>query len=471
MRVGFIIDHPKRDLLCGIMLSHALSKFQLDTVIIPMYNQRVEVPFLELDVIIINYARPNNYDLVKLYEEMGILVWVLDTEGGVLADSKEGANNPEKLANYINASGYKHLISGYLFWGNNLLYGFRNFSGMDKRKLHLTGCPRFDYASNYWRELLKYDKKNYVLINTNFPLVNPLFATSNDEELQNLIRAGWPESYATKMMSDLRLIHEKFLDIISKLIVTLPDVIFLLRPHPFENSRLYYDRYQGISNLSIDPKGNVLNVIKNSSCLIHLNCGTSLEAILLGKVPISLEFINTSHMKQHSILPSQLSYSAKSFEHLVEAIRDIHNIESQYPFSELHDSYIKPALYLNDGKAAQRIAKIISDSITKSNTTQKYTIRNRYFLSIRSSNFIRACYSLMYLLIGASIMNKIIAFFDSKYRNKMFSLQEITDGLEEISRVEQSNIECVTQMTNPLTNLKFKSVMIKSNLSKTGYES
>ena len=104
MRVGLIVDHPKRDLEGSVLIAHELAKRGVEAVIVPMYEQGLDVPRLGLDAIVANYARPGNRTLLERYAEAGIKVFVLDTEGGVLAES--GGNSPESMARAIRDGGY-----------------------------------------------------------------------------------------------------------------------------------------------------------------------------------------------------------------------------------------------------------------------------------------------------------------------------------------------------------------------------
>ena len=39
---------------------------------------------------------------------------------------------------------------------------------MKPEQLHLTGCPRFDFAAPRWRALLDGKRRGYLLVNANF---------------------------------------------------------------------------------------------------------------------------------------------------------------------------------------------------------------------------------------------------------------------------------------------------------------
>lgn len=38
MKVGFVVDHPKRDLPGGVMVAYAMPQRGLDTSLIPLYD-------------------------------------------------------------------------------------------------------------------------------------------------------------------------------------------------------------------------------------------------------------------------------------------------------------------------------------------------------------------------------------------------------------------------------------------------
>lgn len=363
-RVGFIVDHPKRDLGGVIQVAHALSKQGVETCLVPLYDQGVDVPLLELDALIINYARPINLDLVAGYVLQGIRVYVLDTEGGIL--SEEGANSVKGLTDYIKGSPYAKLLSGYFFWGEILRDAFAADGVLDPEHMHLTGCPRFDVASLRWRDTLDYCEKNYILVNANFPLVNPMFAKDVAEEGRILVGGGWDRDYVDKMIEDQREIQHGFLETVSQLAATFPERQFLVRPHPFEGIDIYNRWFAQFQNIKIDASGSVLNVIKNCACLLHLNCGTSIEAVMLDRLPISMEFLNTQHMAGHSTLPSQISLRAKSFEELVKLLENLPKAIESFDFSDVYQSYIYGFFYKNDGAASDRVTSHLLSRFSKS---------------------------------------------------------------------------------------------------------
>jgi len=116
VKVGLILDNPKRDLKGNLLVAYHLVKKKHQVFVIPMYQQGYDVPLLNLDIVLLNYARSTNRKLIEGYKRMGIKVAVMDTEGGVL--SEDGTDSPEKWAKSIHDSGMYRYIDKYFFWGN-----------------------------------------------------------------------------------------------------------------------------------------------------------------------------------------------------------------------------------------------------------------------------------------------------------------------------------------------------------------
>ena len=357
MRIGYIVDHPKRDLPGGIMFARALAVRGVETVLIPLYEQGLDVPLLGLDGLVVNFARPVNLELVRAYADSGLPVWVMDTEGGVL--TRDGANSPKALARYVRESGFADILTGYFFWGSVLHDAFVEGSGMPPERLHLTGCPRFDYAAPRWRSLLDSSRRDYVLVNANFSLVNPLFAKSPEDEVRTVVAAGWDEGYVRELMADQHKIFRGFAETLDRLFAAQPNRHFLLRPHPFENAVFYRERYSRYDNVTVDGAGSVLNVIRNAQAVVHLNCGTAIEGVLLDTLPLSMEFLNTEFMRHHGPLPSSVSMPMESFDALAQALDALPETTAAFPFAQRHQAFIEPWFHLNDGCAADRMAEVV----------------------------------------------------------------------------------------------------------------
>src|SRR5437868_8985707 len=109
--VCLIVDNPLRDLEGLVMLGRQLATRGVKVTLVPMYEQGFDVPALQPDLVLLNYTRPNNADLIKHYKRAGILVGVLDTEG-------IGGNNADQFAALVKSAGCTDLVDLYCVWGH-----------------------------------------------------------------------------------------------------------------------------------------------------------------------------------------------------------------------------------------------------------------------------------------------------------------------------------------------------------------
>jgi surface carbohydrate biosynthesis protein len=357
LRIGIVVDHPTRDLPGAVLLAQELARRGAHAIIVPLYEQGVDVPRLGLHAILMNHARDVNFSLIKQYSEKGVAVYVLDTEGGVLAD--RSSNSPPRMADYVCSSGYGRLLSGYMFWGRRLHEAFLGRGALPPECLHLTGCPRFDFAAPKWRKMLDRKNHGYLLVNANFPSVNPRFARTLNQECENMIRAGWDREYVQHFLSDLIGVFEAYLSNIRAIAKARPNWQFLVRPHPFESDAPYRRAVEGLPNVTVDGRGSVLEAIHNAAAILHLNCGTAIEAVLLDKLPIQMDFLNTPRTRAHSSLSANVSRKVTSLDELLRVVDALGSETAAFDFAGLIHREIEDFFYLNDGQAGTRVADVL----------------------------------------------------------------------------------------------------------------
>lgn len=441
------------------MLAHALACRGIETVLVPLYDQAVDVPLLGLDALVINYTRPANIDLVRGYADGGLPVWVMDTEGGVLAD--DGANTPDRLAAYVRDSGWAGLLAGYFFWGSTLREAFVSHSGMAASKLHLTGCPRFDWAAPRWRDLLLHDRSDYILVNANFPLVNPLFVRTPEDELDALVSAGWARDYVVRMVADSRQILGHYIETVQRLARQLPQRQFLVRPHPFENADRYRHAFASLANVEVDGRGSVLNVIRHAQCVLHLNCGTSIEAVMLDKLPLSMEFLNTDLMSHHSSLPSRISQPVNDEASLLTLLGNLGEAQAGFAFESRYDELIKPWFHLNDGAAADRVADVLAAALP-GRPRRLPSLRRSLASSRLSSRAGQRVQAALANLVGSRLAGRARALAQPARRSKQLQQPEIAGLVGALDR-HAGTARCqVTQARHPVSGVALASVLIRS---------
>ena len=357
MRVAIIVDSPKRDFDGALLTAYQLARRGAEAFLVPMYQQGYDLPWLCPDGVIVNYARENNRELLAAYRSLGICVMVMDTEGGVLSDA--GLDAPLNWARTMRGGGLGPYVDRYFFWGSRLYEAFRVESGMPAEALHVTGCPRFDFCAPPWRRLLEFPARDYVLVNTNFSAINPAFTRSTQTERAIFRQIGWAEPYVERLFADLEGVFPRYLETLERLTARLPAIRFRIRPHPFEDAAIYERRFGQLPNVAVDGSGSVLPAIANAACVLHLNCGTAVESLMLGTPAVSMEFLNTDTMRSHAPLPSRVSTAAGSFRDLEDLVSSAGALRERHAgrHAELCEQFLHPWFHRIDGRAAERVAE------------------------------------------------------------------------------------------------------------------
>jgi len=420
MRIGFTIDNPKRDLKGLIITSKNLIQEGHEVVLFPMRYVSIDAILGQLDVMVFNYIRPNNLRLIKKLISNGIKIYILDTEGGIL--SEDGLDSPDNWARSFKQLRYHKYVDGYFFWGQRLYQAFKDHSGLKEDQLFLTGCPRYDQCHDEWSSIQEPRHKNHVLINTNFSSINPKFSSSKDEEKKVLVNAGWKKMYVNNFFDEMSEAFLCLIEEIKKISTSMPNQEFILRPHPFENKNNYTKIFLGYKNIKIDDGGDIFDAILGAKCILHLNCGTSVDAYLSGVLPISIEYLNTAFMQKHTPLPSSTSYQANSLSDLKSAITAPAATFKELEKLNVYDKHIAPFFYFPDGKASSRISSILAKIQLKS---KKTTSLNIFLLLIKGQNFFNKIYKFSSYIFGTKLISNIRSLLSRSHKDKNLNIDHI----------------------------------------------
>lgn len=355
-RIAIIVDNPRRDLRGLVLLACQFARRGSRVYLVPMYQQGYDLPLLAPDLVVVNYARESNRGLLETYRKLGFRIAVLDTEGGVLSES--GHDSPDNWAASLSSNGLARLIDDYCLWGHRVHRAFASRSGLSAEALSVTGCPRYDICNEPWSALLSYPRQGFILVNTNFSAINPGYTRSSETEQQIFRDQGWEAGYVDALFTELHAVFPRYLDAIATIAGALPARTIQVRPHPFENERVYQERFAGVSNIVIDGEGDILDAIHGADCVVHLNCGSAIDAARMGKVPIAMEFLNNEVMQRHAPLPSRVSSSALTLEDLVAQLSSPALRAARFD-PAVACRLIEPWYHLSDGRAAERVADFL----------------------------------------------------------------------------------------------------------------
>jgi surface carbohydrate biosynthesis protein len=419
-----------------------------------MYAQGYDLPLLAPDTVLLNYIRQSNEELARCYRELGMRVAVMDTEGGIL--SKKGLREPNAWASSLRDTGLASLVDDYFFWGEAIHAAFLENSGMRPGQLHLTGCPRYDLCAPPWNSALSYPRSGFVLVNTNFSAINPAFTRSAGAEKKIFQALGWSERYISDWFSEIESVFPRYLDEIEALARSMPRQSIVVRPHPFENNERYNRRFAAIDNIEIDGSGDVLNMISAAKCIVHLNCGTAVDALLQRKAPISLEYLNTDLLLDHTPLPSRISLKSQSRDHLIAIVEGLVSGDDLYDYDAAF-SEIEPWFYRADGFASARVASVLAGE-SKQSAKSSFT---RAAKGGRSSPSIGQIFQgTASVLFGSNLVGAIRGKITKVRKDKDIRLADVQSLLDFYADADQGP-RCRAQFArNPLTGFTLSTIEI-----------
>lgn len=459
--VCLVLDNPKRDLRGTVLLAYQLAKARLRVAIVPMYVQGTDLTLLNAKIVVLNYARHSNKALINAYKDAGIHVAVLDTEGGIL--SKSGLRSPSNWALSIKQTDLAGKLDKYFFWGSEVEQAFRMSSGIDLEKMHVTGCPRYDLCVLPWSQLLAYHRKNHILVNTNFSAINPAFTESHEKERVIFSSLGWDAEYIENLFSGLQALFPHYLDAVEKLATDLPDRLIQVRPHPFENRRTYESRFAHCPNIVVDGEGDPLNAIAQADCVVHLNCGTSVDAILLGKTPISMEFLNNEILRNHSPLPSELSCPATSQDHLLEMVKSQTARDAVFDLKSARKK-IEPWFYCSDGKAAERITSVLTSYLIDPNNV--FFPRGGFRQALRggrkSGSIGQRVQGFACMLIGSKWVFKLRELVQPARKDKILDPKVVTKLMQQYALYDDGPQFTSRHARHPVNGMPMATVVIEA---------
>lgn len=350
-RVCLIVDNPLRDLDGLVLLAWQLAHRGVEAWLVPMYEQSFDVRAIGADLVLVNYVRSNNIDHLMAYRREGIRVGVLDTEG-------VGGKTPDEFAALVASSGGAAAVDLYCVWGAAQREALLKIGAVPEDRIQVTGCPRYDYCAPPWKNALPLpdEPPGYVLINTNFPIINPRFSSGAADEADNAVKAGFSRQFAEAYVHDARAAQAGLLSLMEKILEHWPNQRFILRPHPFE-AHDCYQQLKRYTNFSLRQEGTSVEWLNQARALLHLNCSTAVEAAMLGKPALSPGWLDTPVL--HVPGPSSVSQIAASPKELVENLNAVLG-SSSASVDDRKPSQRLEALYHHiDGRAAERVANAV----------------------------------------------------------------------------------------------------------------
>jgi len=251
-------------------------------------------------------------------------------------------------------------------WGEDDARALRDHPDAAGRALLVTGNPRLDLLRSELVGLFRPEVEQIrarfgrpVLLNTSFGHLNHVqpslsIETSRAPRGREVQHALLRESAAFR-----RQIFEGFLALVPRLASALPELVFVVRPHPAESPLPWREAARGLPNVRVVGEGNVVPWLLASRALIHSGCTTAVEAFVLGTPVFSFRPVASARYDRP--LPEALSRPLRGAGEALAALRALLRGEPAPPLDAGARALAGRHLAALDGAfASDRIAETLA---------------------------------------------------------------------------------------------------------------
>lgn len=354
-QIALIVDHPQRDLAGLVLTAAALCQRGAICHLVPRSKREKDVWALTPDFVLLNYLRRGSEPFATALVRAGIAIGVLDTEGGVWPE-------PSKYTELLwPEADLRAKIECACLWGPRLAEYVIQNGFLSARQVSITGCPRFDvYRKPRTNSSLLHrssgnGSRKQLLLNTNFTVTNPKFATSEQNSEAVRRRFGWSAEELQRIKQAEQQAISGFIDLASRLSRDFPHIEVVLRPHPFENPAEYQQRLAGRDNVIVNALGSIQDQITRSVAVIQRSCTTALESALAAIPTLSPLWIPAPFLNP---MAEAVSEPCNTYEDLAALLRRIGSRDHQVPpaVAEAREKIICDWFSSIDGRSHERVA-------------------------------------------------------------------------------------------------------------------
>jgi hypothetical protein len=198
--------------------------------------------------------------------------------------------------------------------------------------------------------------------------------------------------------------------------------------------------------------------------ILNLNCSTSVEARLLDKLPVSLEFLNSEALRYNVNLPSRISCQVKGFDELNELVKNSKLDEKDYLSKDKIMAEIEPWFYKCDGDSALRVANLINSTSHTNNYQRKFLqILNCVKSSQNGVKLHLIVQGIAALLLGSNFTSLLRRKIRPERSFKYTTVPIVKSRLEAIAICEKKQLYfSVEHARNEITGFKLSSINLSS---------
>ena len=225
-------------------------------------------------------------------------------------------------------------VSHLFAWGQENADLWRQYPDLPEDvPIYITGNPREDMLRPKLHPYFEIEAANlrkiygnYILINTNFSMVNAFVPSLNlfmpvkkTGETPKFGRGaiGMTREFAEGLRDFKLAVFEDIKELVPALEAAFPDLNIVVRPHPTENPQIYHDIAAQCIRVTVANTGNVIPWLMAAKALVHNSCTTGVEAYIM-KVPALTYMVSRNEYYDDGVyhLPNTLSHQCFNFEQL-----------------------------------------------------------------------------------------------------------------------------------------------------------
>ena len=287
----------------------------------------------------------------------GGLVFNVNPEGMHIAQERQTLENFSRIAN---------CVSLLCTWGDHQVEDLKSvFPKENHEHILATGYPPFDLVQSRFKPLHKNQDivevhgLNYILINTSFAYANNMMGF--ERYMKMLSQMNEWQIYADPEYRAIQqgihdhqvLMLDAIIDLAKKLSKWFPDRHIVVRPHPGENKTFYSSRLKDLKNVFVVSTGTAREWISTASFVIHHDCTTGMEALLMGCPVIQYR----PHFNERAVAPIMPSLGIKTYcpEDVADVVRS-GNMPAETKKNQL--DILKPYMVNTVNSAAEAIAEL-----------------------------------------------------------------------------------------------------------------
>lgn len=394
-KVLLLADHKWRDLAGLVAVKvHLEDQFGISAYIIPPACFETAMAKLQPHMAVLHSMNgPRLRYMAHTAKQMGALVAILPTEG-----------RPQENGVMQYVTGQLSDLTDVDLWMNwsetvNDLMVSQKVLSAEKAKV--IGVPRFDFYRDPLRSLLMSRKqllKTYGLMPdrpviswaTNFVIARHIRTNTLDFLVKDFKQLGVDQ---IKTYQDPKKLAEKdlevrlrSLEVFKEICFRFPDVNFILRPHPFEDTVDYEAcikecRSAGMKNGALITNLTISDILNAVDIHIHRLCTTGIEAWVYGLPSIDFHLedyggwdVNLEGPATDALAGNDMAQDLESLTERIHYYLRGGKIDAKK--LEARESYIKKWFYRIDGLSSQRCAEEIAKCLESNQPKPKFRLRH-----------------------------------------------------------------------------------------------